>query len=238
MKHSAPSPEITVPVERFPQAGLPLWKRSLDLFLVVLTSPITLPLMFFVGLLIKLVSPGPVLFRQERVGHRGKSFVCFKFRTMAVNADTKVHQGHLNRLMDSNAPMKKLDARDSRLIPGGLLLRTLGLDELPQIFNVLRGDMSLVGPRPCIPYEYAGYSPLHRQRFEAVPGLTGLWQVSGKNRTTFERMIELDIYYARNKSLFLDLKIIFKTIPAIISQTKDTTEDYKPVFQDPSLERH
>ena len=96
---------------------------------------------------------------------------------------------------------------------------------MPQLFNVLRGDMSLVGPRPCVPYEYENYSPRHRQRFQALPGLTGLWQVSGKNRTTFEEMIDLDIRYARNKSLWLDLKILFKTLPAILSQTKQLSEE-------------
>jgi lipopolysaccharide/colanic/teichoic acid biosynthesis glycosyltransferase len=132
--------------------------------------------------------------------------------------------------MGSNAPMKKLDStRDPRLIPCGLILRTLGLDELPQLFNVMRGDMSLVGPRPCVPYEYDSYTAHHRQRFEAAPGLTGLWQVSGKNRTTFEQMIGLDIQYARTQSLMMDLKIIAKTVPAIISQTKDLTDDQKSI---------
>jgi len=132
--------------------------------------------------------------------------------------------------MGSNVPMKKLDSvRDPRLIPCGLLLRSLGLDELPQLFNVLRGDMSLVGPRPCVPYEYENYAPHHRERFNAAPGLTGLWQVSGKNRTTFEEMINLDISYAKKQSLWLDLKIIFKTFPAIVSQTKDLNEGYKPI---------
>jgi lipopolysaccharide/colanic/teichoic acid biosynthesis glycosyltransferase len=148
---------------------------------------------------------------------------------MVVNADTRVHQGHLNYLMDSNVPMKKLDSKgDSRLIPCALLLRSLGLDELPQVFNILRGDMSLVGPRPCVPYEYESYAAEHRRRFDAVPGLTGLWQVSGKNRTTFEQMIQFDVDYARNKSLLLDLKIIFKTVPAIISQTRDLKEPSRP----------
>lgn len=207
---------------------MPVWKRLLDLFCIFLSAPVWLPSMLVLGIMIKLVSPGPALFRQERIGYRGRRFTCFKFRTMRVNADTGIHQGHLNRLMDSNVPMKKLDAAgDPRLIPGGLLVRSLGLDELPQIFNVIRCEMSLVGPRPCVPYEYENYSPHHRRRLEAVPGLTGLWQVSGKNRTTFEKMVDLDIFYAANKSLFLDLKILSKTIPAIISQTKDLKQDSK-----------
>jgi exopolysaccharide production protein ExoY len=218
--------------------GLPWWKRLLDILCILLALPLLLPLMFILGALIKIVSPGPAVFRQKRIGHRGQPFICYKFRTMVVNADTGIHQGHLNHLMDANLPMKKLDSTgDPRLIPCGRLLRSLALDELPQILNVLQGDMSLVGPRPCIPYEYEQYTPHHRQRFEAVPGLTGLWQVSGKNRTTFEEMIDLDIHYARNKSLLLDLKIILKTIPAIISQNKSGNEEYRPGFEDPSLEQ-
>lgn len=209
-------------------SGTPGWKRALDISLILLAAPLWLPLMLVIAVVIKIMSPGPALFRQERIGYLGRRFTCFKFRTMVVNADTSVHQGHLAQLMGSNAPMKKLDSkRDPRVIPCGLILRTLGLDELPQLFNVLRGDMSLVGPRPCVPYEYEGYAPHHRQRFEAAPGLTGLWQVSGKNRTTFEQMIRLDVHYARNKSLMMDLKIIFKTVPAIVNQTKDLTDDQK-----------
>jgi len=122
-------------------------------------------------------------------------------------------------LMKSDAPMVKLDARgDSRIIPFGLLLRSSGLDELPQLVNVLRGEMSLVGPRPCLPYECDNYLPWQRERFNTLPGLTGLWQVSGKNRTTFVEMMQLDIKYTRNKTLWLDLMIILKTIPAILGQ--------------------
>ncbi len=219
-------------------SGLPFWKRLLDLFFILLAAPLWLFVMVLVSVVIKAVSSGPALFRQERVGYRGRRFTCFKFRTMRVNADARVHQGHLHRLMDSDLPMKKLDsAGDPRLVPCGLLLRSLGLDELPQLFNVLRGDMSLVGPRPCVPYEYENYTPEHRQRFEAVPGLTGLWQVSGKNRTTFKEMIALDVHYARNKSLRLDLQILFKTIPAVISQTRELNEETRPVFRDASLEQ-
>jgi lipopolysaccharide/colanic/teichoic acid biosynthesis glycosyltransferase len=194
----------------------------LDCSLVLLAAPLWLPLAVLIAAWIKLVSPGPVLFRQERIGHLGARFFCLKFRTMKVNADTAVHRQHLNHLMSSNQPMKKLDAAgDSRLIPGGLWLRTLGVDELPQIFNVWRGDMSLVGPRPSTPYEYEMFQPRHRRRCETLPGLTGLWQVKGKNRTTFERMMELDITYVETKSLFLDLKIIAFTLPAILLQVWD-----------------
>ncbi len=215
-----------------PTPGLPGWKRAIDLCLILLTAPVWLPVMLVTSVVVKIASPGPALFSQVRMGYRGRPFTCYKFRTMHVHADTGIHKGHLSRLMDSNLPMRKLDsAGDPRLISCGLLLRSLGLDELPQLFNVLRGEMSLVGPRPCLPYEYENYTPRHRQRFRAVPGLTGLWQVSGKNRTTFEEMIDLDIRYAGNKSVWLDLKILFKTIPAILSQTKQLNEESRPDFQ-------
>jgi exopolysaccharide production protein ExoY len=142
---------------------------------------------------------------------------------MHVTADTSSHRAHTTALIRDNQPMQKLDARhDARLIPAGSLLRASGLDELPQIINVLKGDMSVVGPRPCIPYEYQHYSAWHRTRFNSVPGLTGLWQVSGKNRTTFDEMIHFDIEYSRTKSLWLDLKIIALTLPALWTQISDT----------------
>lgn len=198
---------------------MPRWKRLLDLFCIFLAIPVLLPLWLLLAVAIKLLSPGPVLFKQERVGLRGARFLCLKFRTMIVNADAGVHQGHLADLMNSDLPMVKLDAAgDPRLIPGGLWLRSLGLDELPQIINVLRGEMSLVGPRPCLPYEYDGYLPRHKHRLDTTPGLTGLWQVNGKNRTTFEQMMDLDLEYVRRKSLLLDLKILAMTIPAVLVQ--------------------
>ncbi|MDD5141100.1 MAG: sugar transferase [Verrucomicrobiales bacterium] len=197
----------------------PQWKRRLDCILVVVALPVLLPLMMLIALIIRMVSAGPVLFKQERVGYLGGRFLCYKFRTMFVNADTGIHQGHLDQLMSSDAPMMKMDSKgDPRIIPFGRLLRASGLDELPQLINVLCGDMSLVGPRPCVSYEYEKYLPWQRERFNTLPGLTGLWQVSGKNQTTFTEMIELDIKYARNKTLWLDLKIIFKTVPALMIQ--------------------
>jgi lipopolysaccharide/colanic/teichoic acid biosynthesis glycosyltransferase len=202
---------------------IPRWKRILDVIAVLLLLPVILPLALGIAVLIRLVSKGPVLFKQERMGYRGASFMCLKFRTMVVGADTTNHQGHLNHLMASDAPMVKLDARgDSRIIPFGLLLRSSGLDELPQLINVLLGEMSLVGPRPCLPYECAKYLPWQRERFNTLPGLTGLWQVSGKNRTTFSEMMHLDINYVRNKTLWLDLHIIIKTVPAVMLQMWDT----------------
>jgi lipopolysaccharide/colanic/teichoic acid biosynthesis glycosyltransferase len=202
--------------------GLPFWKRALDLACILVVAPGLVLLCAGVALLTRLGSSGPVFFRQRRVGYKGRQFVCYKFRTMLLNADTEAHRRHTQHLIRSDDPMVKLDARnDPRLVPLGALLRACGLDELPQILNILKGEMSLVGPRPCIPYEYELYEPWHRRRFDAVPGLTGLWQVSGKNRTTFDQMVRLDIEYSERLSLFLDLKILLKTIPALWGQYSD-----------------
>ena len=212
--------ELRIPVQ---SSGVPAWKRALDVACVLFALPALAPLVIFISLWIKILSPGPILFRQERVGYRGNHFTCFKFRSMKVGADNGAHKNYLKELIHSETPMTKMDARgDSRLIPLGALLRATGLDELPQLLNVLRGEMSIVGPRPCIPYECEDYLPWQRERFDTLPGLTGLWQVNGKNKTTFNEMINLDISYARNKSLWLDIKIIFKTIPALISQVRET----------------
>ncbi|MDE3067233.1 MAG: sugar transferase [Verrucomicrobiota bacterium] len=209
---------------------IPRWKRVLDVTLVLLTLPVTVPLALVIALLIRMASPGPVLFRQQRVGYLGRRFMCFKFRTMHIGADTSTHRGHLDHLMNSDAPMVKLDDRgDTRIIPFGLLLRSSGLDELPQLVNVLRGEMSLVGPRPCLPYESDRYLPWQRERFNTLPGLTGLWQVRGKNKTTFTQMMEYDIEYARAKTLWLDLWIMVKTIPAILVQLLESKTRPKPI---------
>jgi lipopolysaccharide/colanic/teichoic acid biosynthesis glycosyltransferase len=204
-------------------ARLPLWKRMLDLALIIAVSPGLLVVGVGAALVVICGSRGPVFFRQRRVGYKGREFYCYKFRTMQVDAEVGTHRDHFRNLMDTDVPMTKLDARkDPRLVPLGSLLRVTGLDELPQIINVLRGDMSLVGPRPCIPYEYEAYQPWQRRRFDAVPGLTGLWQVSGKNRTTFNEMIRLDIAYSERMSLWLDLQIILRTLPALWQQCLDS----------------
>jgi lipopolysaccharide/colanic/teichoic acid biosynthesis glycosyltransferase len=206
-------------VQGWRMTGLPLWKRLLDLAVVVILSPVLLLLGAGAALVIMCGSRGPVIFRQRRVGYKGREFICYKFRTLHLNAETSSHRDYTRQLISSEAPMTKLDARsDPRLIPLGAALRATGLDELPQLINVLRAEMSIVGPRPCIPYEYELYEPWQRRRCDAVPGLTGLWQVSGKNRTTFTEMIRLDIEYAERLSLWFDLKIILKTLPAIWKQ--------------------
>jgi len=200
----------------------PLWKRAIDVVGSLVAIIILSPLALLVSLFIKIVSPGPIFFRQERVGYLGRRFTLWKFRTMHVNADTSVHQKHLRELMASGKEMTKLDNdKDNRIIPFGHLLRATGIDELPQLVNVLLGEMSLIGPRPCLPYEVSGYLPWHMRRFDAVPGLTGLWQVSGKNRTTFREMMALDIRYAKKPAFPLDVMIFLKTAPAIARQIAD-----------------
>jgi lipopolysaccharide/colanic/teichoic acid biosynthesis glycosyltransferase len=196
--------------------AIPTWKRLLDLSLIFLTTPVWLSTMSFVSLWILMVSPGPLLYRQERIGYRGRRFMILKFRTMHVNAETLSHEGYFEKLMQSNCPMTKLDScGDARLIRGGRILRALALDELPQLFNVLRSEMSLVGPRPCTPHEFDHYRPEQKLRVNAPPGLTGYWQVNGKNKTSFSQMISMDIYYGQHMSVVMDLGIIVKTLPAI-----------------------
>jgi len=202
--------------------GLPLWKRAFDFVIILLLAPALLLFGSIVALVVMCGSSGPIFFRQRRVGYKGREFTCYKFRTMHVGAETDSHRGHTAQLIKSETPMTKLDTRrDPRLIPFGAALRATGLDELPQLINVLRGEMSIVGPRPCIPYEYDLYEPWQRRRCEAVPGLTGLWQVSGKNRTTFNQMVRLDIEYSERLSPWLDVTILLKTLPALWRQCLD-----------------
>lgn len=200
-------------------AGLPFWKRLFDLLLILVLLPGALLLALAVAVTIRLGSKGPILFRQQRVGFKGRLFTCYKFRTMHVQAECSSHRAYTRQLMKSEIPMTKLDCQnDPRLIPLGAVIRATGLDELPQLMNVLLGDMSIVGPRPCIPYEYEAYEVWQRKRFNAFPGLTGLWQVNGKNRTTFNQMIQMDIEYSERLSPWLDLKIVILTIPTILKQ--------------------
>ncbi len=205
------------------ESAIPSWKRLFDCTAILLTSPLWLPVMLLIMLGIKASSAGPVFYRQERIGRGGRRFLIFKFRTMKVNVETRSHESYFEGLMTTNVPMTKLDANgDPRLIRCGRFLRAAGLDELPQLFNVLRGEMSLVGPRPCTVHEFQRYLPYQRARVNAPPGLTGYWQVNGKNRTTFSEMIEMDIFYGKNMSLALDLRILCKTVPAIWEEVSES----------------
>lgn len=197
----------------------PAWKRILDLASLAAALPLLAPLFAVLSVWVKLSSRGPVFFCQTRVGAGGREFRFYKFRSMRTNAETASHETHLEDLVKSNRTMTKLDALgDPRLIPGGNLLRASGLDELPQVWNVLRGDMSLVGPRPCTPKEFALYRDDQKKRFRVLPGLTGYWQVKGKNKTTFTEMIALDSYYVDHRSLLLDLTILLRTPMVLVSQ--------------------
>ena len=205
-----------------PERELPKWKRTLDMVLLLLMAPAIALIFLVISAYIKLVSRGPVFFRQERVGYRGRAFKLYKFRSMHQNADAGVHRRHLAGLIQGNQPMQKLDTRgDKRLIPLGWILRASGLDELPQLINVMKGQMSIIGPRPSTRYELEMFQPWHRERLLALPGMTGLWQVSGKNKTTLEEMIQLDVFYARNQSFWLDVRILVRTLPALLEQVRD-----------------
>ena len=191
-------------------------KRVLDAVLAALALALLSPLMLLVAILIRLDSPGPVIFRQTRVGRGGRPFTVFKFRTMREGAERE--QEALTRLNEADGPLFKIkeDPRRTRL---GVFLRRTSLDELPQFYNVLKGEMSLIGPRPALPSEVEQYQPWQRRRLETWPGLTGLWQVSGRSDRTFDEMVLLDIYYIENWSPLLDLKIALKTIPTLILGT-------------------
>jgi len=180
------------------------------------------PLFLMIGIAIKVTSPGPVFFRQERVGFNGKTFIFYKFRSMVTNNDPRKHKEYIARLINQpktaavEPGIFKL-THDNRITTVGHFLRKTSLDELPQLINVLRGDMSLVGPRPPIPYECDLYQIWHRRRLLSVkPGITGLWQVTGRSRTTFDEMVRLDLQYIQKWNLLLDLKILLMTPKAVI----------------------
>lgn len=204
-----------------PKDSLPIWKRGVDISVIILTLPIVVLLSAAVYCWIQTVSPGNVLFRQKRIGRFGKPFSIYKFRSMQLGASVDVHESHMEHLIKTNHPMTKLDMiGDTRLIRGGFLIRTSGLDELPQLINVLRGEMSLVGPRPCLPKEFELYQDHQRQRFLVRPGVTGQWQVNRSIFTTFSEMVAMDEDYVANHSPLLDFKIIFKTPTALLGQLK------------------
>ena len=200
-------------------SGARILKRTFDLIVAALTIVLLFPLWLLIALIIKLASKGPVFYTQERVGMDGRLFLLYKFRTMKAGADPELHREYQKAFIAGRAeanvgndskPTYKLLA-DPRITKIGKLLRRSSLDEVPQLLNVLLGDMSIVGPRPPIPYEVEAYELWHRKRLDMKPGLTGLWQVSGRNRLPFEEMVRLDLFYIENWSLLLDLKIILRT---------------------------
>ena len=199
-------------------------KRLSDIVIALLALVLLLPLWLLIALLIKLDSKGPVFYQQERVGMDGRIFVVYKFRTMLMNADSEIHREYQKKFIaghaeanvgDENRPAYKL-RNDPRITRVGRVLRRLSLDEAPQLINVLRGDMSVVGPRPPIAYEVEAYELWHRKRLDMKPGLTGLWQVSGRNRLSFEEMVKLDLFYIENWSLLFDIKIILRTVMVLV----------------------
>ncbi len=203
----------------------PAAKRCLDVICASVLLACLLPLMVLIGLAIWLDSPGPVVFRQTRVGRWGEKFTMLKFRSMFAEADEKAHAAFAKEYINGHASAACPDENgravfkpngDKRITRVGRWLRRTSLDELPQLVNVLMGDMSLVGPRPAVPYEVSEYSKWHLQRLAVLPGLTGLAQISGRSGLTFEKIVRLDLEYIRCRSLTLDLAILIKTIPVVL----------------------
>jgi len=188
-------------------------KRAMDVLVSALGLIVLSPLLGLTALAIRLDSAGPVVFRQTRVGRGGRHFVCFKFRSMFVDAEARL--ARLKGQNEASGPVFKM-RQDPRVTGVGRFIRRTSIDELPQLWNVLRGEMSLVGPRPAIPSEVAEYEPWHMRRLEVWPGMTGLWQVSGRSNVTFDEMVLLDVYYIENWSALLDVRILLKTIPTVV----------------------
>jgi exopolysaccharide biosynthesis polyprenyl glycosylphosphotransferase len=200
-------------------------KRGVDLVGSLALLTVLSPLLLLIALLVKRRSPGPVFFRQERVGQQGRPFTILKFRTMRVDADDSIHRQFVTEFIKAGNRVEEPGksglfkiTNDPRITPIGRVLRKTSLDELPQLWNVVKGEMSLVGPRPLLSYEVEQYKPWHHRRtFAAKPGITGLWQVAGRSRTTFDEMVRLDIRYARNRSLWTDIKILLATPQVVIA---------------------
>lgn len=188
-------------------------KRMLDLVLGSVALMLFSPVMAITALLIKLDSPGPVIFRQERVGAFGRPFICYKFRSMTVDAEAR--KVELLAFNEADAVVFKM-ANDPRVTRVGRIIRKYSIDELPQFWNVLKGDMSLVGPRPPVPYEVSQYNFYQLGRLGAVPGITGLQQVSGRSDLEFKRWVELDLQYIAEQSFWKDIEILLKTLPAVL----------------------
>jgi exopolysaccharide biosynthesis polyprenyl glycosylphosphotransferase len=207
-----------------PQRGWRLGgKRAVDIALSLAGGLVLLPILAAIAIAIKFTSPGPILYKQKRVGCRGKEFTLFKFRSMVANSDDNAHRrfveamirGEAAGVTDRGEKVYKL-INDPRITRLGRFIRATSLDEFPQLWNVIRGDMSLVGPRPCLPYEWDLYEEWQRSRLDVLPGITGLWQVSGRSRVPFEEMVLLDLHYIANWSLGLDFKLLLRTIPVVL----------------------
>lgn len=199
-------------------------KRVFDLAGAAIGSLVILPLLLGIALAIKLTSKGPVLYRQTRLGRGGQAFTFYKFRSMVNGENETTHREYVHELLTNGRaagnngegqPVYKF-VDESRLTPLGWLLRRTSLDELPQLINVFRGEMSLVGPRPCVPFEYEMYKDWQKGRLDVTPGMTGLWQVTGRSLVTFEDMVLMDLFYIANWSFLLDLKLLLRTIPVVI----------------------
>lgn len=191
-------------------------KRGVDIVGALALLTFLAPILTLIALAVKLTSPGPVFYRSQVVGLSGRMFTWYKFRTMRTDRDESVHREHLRKIIAENGTTEKIK-NDPRVTSVGRILRKYSLDELPQLFNVLSGEMSLIGPRPCLQYEYEQFDEWHKQRFLVTPGMTGLWQVTGRNQSdvTFNDSIILDLYYIQNYSPWLDMKIAIKTIPTV-----------------------
>jgi lipopolysaccharide/colanic/teichoic acid biosynthesis glycosyltransferase len=203
----------------------PLSKRALDLLLASACLILLSPLLVVVAVVVRLTSPGPALFRQTRLGRGQKPFVLYKFRTMYAGSSDDVHRQYVVQLLTLDQPatggrrgLYKLED-DARITKVGRLLRRTSIDELPQLFNVIRGEMSLVGPRPALPWESELIGTAHARRFLVSPGLTGLWQVSGRNSLTMKEGLDLDIEYVDRRSFTLDISILARTVPVVLSTT-------------------
>jgi len=196
----------------------PLFLKSiLDKILTVMMLLLLFPLLILIGILIKLGSRGSIFYKTQVIGRNGVPFIWYKFRTMKENNNQDVHQNHLEQIIKQNKSVEKLK-NDPRITKIGRYLRKFSLDELPQLLNVLKGDMSLIGPRPCLPYEYNLMDDWQKRRTSVTPGITGLWQVTGRNRkdVTFNDSMVLDLYYSENQSFGLDFRILIKTIPVVL----------------------
>lgn len=200
-------------IGRYQRYAIP--KRALDLILILVSLPLVLPVLLLCALAIRLDSPGPMLYQQKRTGQHGRTFRMYKFRTMVRNAEQlKAELAHLSILPPPDFKI----INDPRITRVGRILRKTSLDELPQLINVLRGEMSLVGPRPT-DFHIDSYDLWHMERLEVPPGITGLWQVRGRNTTTFDERLRLDVQYIDNISLFLDLRILVETVGAVLNGT-------------------